>query len=72
MEKKQLESEVSVKITKQVYRYESYKIEAEPGVTEAEVREAFTDAFPELANAEIVTEQDGTKSFVLKAGEKGC
>ena len=53
-----------------IYRYGSESIEAPANLSAAEVKDAWSEAYPELENADIVTTETGAE-FVVRGGTKG-
>jgi len=57
--------------TMKKYRFGDDEIEAPSDLSAEEVREAWMEVHPALANAEILTAVDGTVEYHVRAGSKG-
>ncbi len=53
------------------YRFGDDVIEAPADLSADDVREAWKEVHPALENAEILTAEDGTVEFHVRAGSKG-
>jgi phage terminase small subunit len=53
------------------YRFGDDVIEAPENLSAEDVREAWKEVHPALENAEILTAEDGTVEFHVRAGSKG-
>lgn len=53
------------------YRFGDDSINAPSGMSVDDVREAWQEVHPALANAEAVTMEDGSVEFHVQAGSKG-
>jgi PRTRC genetic system protein C len=53
------------------YRYAGTPVTAPASLSPEEVRQAWSDVFPGLENAEIEEAEDGSVDFVVRAGTKG-
>jgi len=54
-----------------IYKYGSDTVEAPAHLTADQVREAWSDQYPELVNAVVVALDDGTQEFMVQGGTKG-